>query len=184
MEYLVIGGILVAMGILIWVFKGNHETKAEQAENEAARKRASAAESFREQYDARERRLPPMPKVKPTRQAPPAAPSMRKLGGSSSAPTVDYGNVSPAPVRDTTMDMLTTVLLVDALTPDTVPEAEIAYVDAPYDHGKPDPAPERLSDPTPTYVEPDRTDYGSSSRSDDSGWSSSDNSSSSSSSDW
>lgn len=190
MEYVIIGGIAVAiaLGMLVRViFFSDHETKAEQQENEDARKRASAAESFREQYEAQLptrnqlqnfRRSPPA--APPTRQvrndkrpSPPPAPPMRKLGGNSSAFSAGYGSSSPAPVRDPSMDVLTTVLLVDALTPDSVPEAKTPYVDAPYDHGKPEATPERLPDPTPTYVEPDRTDYGSSSRNDDSGWSSS-----------
>lgn len=188
MEYLVIGGILVAMVILIWVFKGNHETKAEQQENENARKRASAAESFREQYEAQLpttnqlqnfRRSPPAaPRSRSIRPSPPPAPPMRKLGGNSSAFSAGYGSSSPAPVRDPSMDVLTTVLLVDALTPDSVPEAKIPYVDAPYNHGTPEckPEPESQTRDSGCYDSSlrDTTDYGT--KSNDSGWSSNDNS--------
>lgn len=185
MEYLFWIVPIILIALVVWYKK--REGNPTKEENEAIMQSVSRREDtfLTRTSDKTETQYNGKPSAPPTRQVRgdirPTTPPPPPMRAGKSAPITTYVPPAPLPTTQSSgsglLDLALMAVVLDAVIPDTVPEAKASYVDVPYDHGTPS-APERMPDPTPSYVEPDRTDYGSSSS--DSGWSSSDSGSSSS----
>lgn len=192
MEYLIWVVLALAIGgVIYWKKKEGNLTKEEQeVEDEILGARSSSFLS--RTSDKEDTQYNGVPNPSPTkRPAPPSPPAMRSLGGRSSTSRQSYvAESAPVQHRDSSLDMLSTVVVMDALgvfdsKEEDKPSRELPTVPA-------DPIPEPAYEPRATtqtdfssttdYSEPSRTNtdsgWSSNDRS-DSGWSSSSSDSSS-----
>lgn len=189
MEYLIWLVLVLLIGAVVWYKRGEGSPDAEEEQESVSRRGNSAiSKNVAGKDEVPYNGLPSRGvRTAPTRSPPPPPPMRDGRGRPHAVPT----RTSPQAERDSSLDLLTAALVLDALIPDSVPDAPTPSTPSIEPGGGSfggAGAESSWSEPEPTPVR-DNTDYGSSSSTDygsssssDSGWSSSDSSSDSSSS--